>query len=331
MISIIVPVYNSEHTIARCINSVLNQSYRDWELILVNDGSSDSSEQICREFTDKDQRIKLFNKENGGVSSARNLGLRKVSGEYVTFIDSDDYIKEDHLIDLLRYLNNDIDLVCSYATIITAQDSYSEKYPSAIIDESNFQNMFVYNDMHWHTSPWGKLYKTKIITDNKLNFYDGMHIGEDAVFLFTYMLLCKKILISNSTNYCYYSDNCGSLTKRINSIKSELLSYRNISHIVDRIIAERQINSDIALSNLIWLKNSYQRRVLNSLYHNKATRKERLDTIKRFDWRDYTRVINGSLQDKILNVLVTYKMFCLYDFLRSTRSFIKTKRTHNKV
>lgn len=95
LISIIVPIYNAESTLNRCIDSIINQSFDDWELLLIDDGSKDQSGKICDEYATKDSRIKVFHKENGGVSSARNLGLDNALGKWITFIDSDDKIFDD--------------------------------------------------------------------------------------------------------------------------------------------------------------------------------------------------------------------------------------------
>lgn len=327
LISIIIPIFNSQYTLERCISSVINQTYSNWELFLIDDGSKDGSWEICKTYADLDSRIHAFTKDNGGVSSARNVGLKKVNGEYLTFIDSDDYIKEHFLYNMIAcFKDKRIDLVSSYADIINGSTSTPETYAAANIGDENFEDMFIYNDMHWHTSPWGKLYKTDIIKKNDLRFCEGMHIGEDALFLFSYMLFCDKIFITNITDYCYFAYNTGSLTKRINTIESELLSYSKIHCIIDRLITEKHINSDIALSNLKWLKNSYQRRVLNSLYYNKSSKKERINIIKEFDWEDFTKTFNNSHQDKILNQLTTHKMFYIYDFLRHIRSLMKPLR-----
>lgn len=94
VVSIIVPVYNAKKTLKRCINSIINQSYKDWELLLVDDGSTDDSSIICDEYAQQDRRIRVFHKQNGGVSSARNVGLDNAIGEWVTFIDSDDWIEK---------------------------------------------------------------------------------------------------------------------------------------------------------------------------------------------------------------------------------------------
>ena len=92
LISIIVPIYNSESTLKRCVDSILAQTYQNFELLLIDDGSKDCSGEICKEYAQKDSRVKVFHKENGGVSSARNLGLDNARGEWVTFVDSDDWI-----------------------------------------------------------------------------------------------------------------------------------------------------------------------------------------------------------------------------------------------
>lgn len=99
-ISIIVPVYNAEKTLHKCVDSIINQSYKDWELLLVDDGSIDRSALICDDYVKQDKRIKVFHKQNGGVSSARNVGLDNVKGEWVSFIDSDDWVEIDYLENL---------------------------------------------------------------------------------------------------------------------------------------------------------------------------------------------------------------------------------------
>lgn len=103
-ISIIVPVYNAERYLHRCIESILAQTFKDFELLLIDDGSKDNSGYICNEYAGKDERVKVWHKENGGVSSARNVGLDNVKGEWVTFVDSDDYISSNYFDNLLAEL-----------------------------------------------------------------------------------------------------------------------------------------------------------------------------------------------------------------------------------
>lgn len=112
VVSIIVPVYNAEKTLKRCVNSIINQLYKDWELLLVDDGSTDDSSIICDEYAQQDRRIRVFHKQNGGVSSARNVGLDNAIGEWVTFIDSDDWI-EKRMLNIFNIVSN-VDLICCY-------------------------------------------------------------------------------------------------------------------------------------------------------------------------------------------------------------------------
>lgn len=111
-ISIIVPVYNAEKFLVRCIDSILAQKYKNFELLLIDDGSKDSSGHICDLYAEKDARIRVFHKENGGVSSARNLGLEKAKGEWITFCDSDDYVKDFWLDNFIKNIDATTDFVC---------------------------------------------------------------------------------------------------------------------------------------------------------------------------------------------------------------------------
>ncbi len=120
-ISVIVPVYNAESTLQRCVDSILAQTFEDFELILINDGSKDQSGDICDEYAAKDSRVKVIHKPNGGVSSARNAGLRIAHGEYIAFIDSDDYIDNDYLLGFKHY---DADLIISGAKLISINNNW---------------------------------------------------------------------------------------------------------------------------------------------------------------------------------------------------------------
>lgn len=241
MISIIIPIYNSEATLRRCLDSVINQSISDWELLLVDDGSTDKSGEVCDEYAAKDKRIKVFHKINGGVSSARNTGLNYAKGDWIAFIDADDYVNDAYLANLWEHSQKQVDLVISYAEIHNGDDINKELYPSKLVDDTNFDTMFIENDMNWHTSPWSKLYKRNIIEEHHIRFCEGMHIGEDAVFLYSYMLCSNRIYISDDTDYCYFAYNEGSLTKRVNSLDSEILAYNQIRTTVESMIKKNQL------------------------------------------------------------------------------------------
>lgn len=324
LVSIIVPVYNAEKYLNRCIDSILSQTMTDFELLLIDDGSKDNSGRICDEYAEKDDRVRVFHKPNGGVSSARNLGLDNAKGKWITFVDADDRCSCDYLEHLLSKVDDDTDLIISYAVICDSTGEKAEVYPEYRVNATNFERLFVDSDMHWHTSPWAKLYRASIIYENSLRFNEMMHIGEDADFLFSFMLITDKIYVSSDTDYYYTCDVSGSLTKRINTIDSEIASYRTILCLVNRTIQQKNIKDNRSLDNLGWLVASYVRRVLNSLYYNDAQSYQRIDLIKSLDIDSYIRYSKNALwKEQVGRVLLYFGQYRLYDLMRQ---FVATRK-----
>lgn len=324
LVSIIVPVYNAEKYLNRCIDSILSQTMTDFELLLIDDGSKDNSGRICDEYSEKDARVRVFHKPNGGVSSARNLGLDNAKGKWITFVDADDRCSCNYLEHLLSKVDDDTDLIISYAVICDSTGEKAEVYPEYRVNATNFERLFVDSDMHWHTSPWAKLYRASIIYENSLRFNEMMHIGEDADFLFSFMLITDKIYVSSDTDYYYTCDVSGSLTKRINTIDSEIASYRTILCLVNRIIQQKDIKDNRSLDNLGWLAASYVRRVLNSLYYNDAQSYQRIDLIKSLDIDSYIRYSKNALwKEQVGRVLLYFGQYRLYDLMRQ---FVATRK-----
>ncbi len=324
LVSIIVPVYNAEKYLNRCIDSILSQTMTDFELLLIDDGSKDNSGRICDEYAEKDARVRVFHKPNGGVSSARNLGLDNAKGKWITFVDADDRCSCDYLEHLLSKVDDDTDLIISYAVICDSTGEKAEVYPEYRVNATNFERLFVDSDMHWHTSPWAKLYRASIIYENSLRFNEMMHIGEDADFLFSFMLITDKIYVSSDTDYYYTCDVSGSLTKRINTIDSEIASYRTILCLVNRTIQQKYIKDNRSLDNLGWLVASYVRRVLNSLYYNDAQSYQRIDLIKSLDIDSYIRYSKNALwKEQVGRVLLYFGQYRLYDIMRQ---FVATRK-----
>lgn len=324
LVSIIVPVYNAEKYLNRCIDSILSQTMTDFELLLIDDGSKDNSGRICDEYSEKNARVRVFHKPNGGVSSARNLGLDNAKGKWITFVDADDRCSCNYLEHLLSKVDDDTDLIISYAVICDSTGEKAEVYPEYRVNATNFERLFVDSDMHWHTSPWAKLYRASIIYENSLRFNEMMHIGEDADFLFSFMLITDKIYVSSDTDYYYTCDVSGSLTKRINTIDSEIASYRTILCLVNRTIQQKNIKDNRSLDNLGWLVASYVRRVLNSLYYNDAQSYKRIDLIKSLDIDSYIRYSKNALwKEQVGRVLLYFGQYRLYDLMRQ---FVATRK-----
>lgn len=155
-----------------------------------------------------------------------------------------------------------------------------------------------------------------------------MHIGEDADFLFSFMLITDKIYVSSDTDYYYTCDVSGSLTKRINTIDSELASYRTIRCLVNRIIQQKNIKDNRAIDNLGWLVASYVRRVLNSLYHNALKTDKRIEVIKSLDLAVYLHSIkNGLWKEQVGRALLYFGQYRLYDIMRQFVATLKLSKS----
>ena len=197
-ISVIVPVFNAEKTLQRCIDSILAQSFTDFELILIDDGSIDNSGKICDEYAQKDSRIVSVHQENGGVSSARNKGLDIARGEWITFVDSDDYIS-----DFLCNFNFNSDLYLSKIEYFGEIRNTFECEFVQITSKNDivYWLLLNYNKPHI-TAPWGKILYKKHLTVGNIRFNDEMKYGEDTDFILRYLIYCSTIIFDS--NSCYY-------------------------------------------------------------------------------------------------------------------------------
>ena len=212
MISIIVPIYKAEVFLPRCIDSVIAQTYTNWELLLVDDGSPDKSGKICEEYSRKDARIKVYHKQNGGVSSARNYGLDKARGEWVSFLDADDYILPSFLDNLINN-NKGFELICS-GYMGFGDSKRNGKMPvSRKYDVTSYvRNIFELSSnkkkyLGAISYPWGKLLKMDLIKNNKLQFISKMKLSEDTCFMLRYLEYIHNVLVIKGGDYMYYISN----------------------------------------------------------------------------------------------------------------------------
>lgn len=228
--SVIIPVYKAEKTLERCLDSLIKHQRDDVELLVINDGSPDKSGDICRKYAEKHPCIRYFEKENGGVSSARNLGLEKATGEYLLFVDSDDYVSDDY-----------------FAVI---DQAISEKAPDMII--FGYRN-FGGNDSAWTLGDYfssgecdtagkaadamrkylfspqcSKVLKREIIRKNALKYDDSLSIGEDQTFLFSYAMHMNSILSIGKCLYNVSVENADSLSRRRRDYLTEQLLHSSL-------------------------------------------------------------------------------------------------------
>lgn len=204
MFSVIIPVYNSERVLDNCIQSILNQSYQNFELLLIDDGSRDNSREICYKYSRLDHRISVIVKENGGVASARNLGVQNAQGKWVVFCDSDDWVNNTWLSNYAAHIN-DVDLV-----IQGFRYEYNISYRGSLCDDikSGFKGtpsrcLDIMFSSGLGGYVWNKCFKLSIIKKHCLFFDERFNFREDEEFLLRYMVHCATITSTDSVGYHY--------------------------------------------------------------------------------------------------------------------------------
>ena len=222
LVSIIVPIFNAERYLDKCVRSILRQTYKNIELILVDDGSKDNSSNICKKYTALDERILFIQGENHGVSFSRNIGIENVSGEYVAFIDADDTINKKY-IEKLLYNIKDADLsVCGYYEVNSENDIINSNLSGERADELKSSKEFLRDIFRltygYQGYVWNKLFKTQIIKDNGIKFDTKIYYNEDRLFVFEYLLKCQKVYYSDEPLYYYFMNNTGTMAARRNNV-----------------------------------------------------------------------------------------------------------------
>lgn len=215
MISIIVPVYNVRPYLEQCVRSIIAQNYQDWECILVDDGSNDGSGELCDQLAIEDERLRVIHQKNQGVSAARNCGIDDSKGEYICFIDSDDWIGVDYLTHLLAGMNEEkTDMVVtgtihedSKSTVHAPKESYRLKM------EQQFTKAFI-DHVGLFYGPCSILYKSSIIKSNRIAFPKGLSFGEDTTFVFSYLRHVRDVVLAPFADYHYRILASGTLSYR---------------------------------------------------------------------------------------------------------------------
>lgn len=211
-VSVIIPVYNAEDYILRCLTSILNQSHHDIEIIVVNDGSTDSSASMVRELAD--ERVKLIEQENGGVSAARNAALQSITGDYVAFVDADDFLQPTYMEDMIIAMEqNGADLVCCGYNRVNQVGEIVGGFPGKQGKDSflSKEDLLVEMLLHGHlaSSLWNKMFKADLMKD--MCFEKAIAIGEDMLFLVEYVGRAKSCYFVQNRLYNYFVNPAGAL------------------------------------------------------------------------------------------------------------------------
>lgn len=252
-ISIIIPVYNSEKWLRECLTSIRCQTYRDYEVIIVNDGSEDNSQIIIDEFTSIDTRFISIKKSNEGVSAARNDGLEIAEGEWITFIDSDDCVEVDFLEKLIAHEEDGIDFIQSGVSFI---DGRKQTRKEERLPDRNYtlpEDLFVQATLPRITGPMAKLYKLDIIQENNITFDRTLSYGEDRDFNLKYITCCHrtKSISYIGYNYSVNVPNCLSSNKDYEKLLKIDLDYWDK---LQKLLSKDSVNLEIEkyLSNALF-------------------------------------------------------------------------------
>lgn len=243
LISVVIPVYNSDKYIGECLDSILNQSYRNLDIIIIDDGSSDKSFKICSRYQENDYRIKLFTQTNSGVSNARNKGILEAQGKYIVFVDADDVLEKNYIEDMYNIIcmEKDILVICDFK--IWNMDTNKIIFNVDTKENSLLLTMKDFLKDYWNNykrgyinAPWNKMYNVDIIKNNSIEFPHDITMGEDVVFNMNYFHHCKYVFIMHKYLYNYrnHSMQCSKkifknhfvmLKKIFDTIENEFQNY----------------------------------------------------------------------------------------------------------
>lgn len=281
-ISCIVPVYNTELFVAKCIKSILGQTYRNLELILIDDGSIDKSGVICDEFAEKDDRVKVIHQKNAGVSAARNVGIKEATGEYLCFVDSDDYIENDYFELAITYIyENKPNLFIN--NHIKDNGKYNKR-KCTVFKMTNVKAMEeMFKKQHFSWEPVACFYNTNICKE--IFFDSSIRFGEDLLFKYTFIQSCNDNILYASLekyHYVFRADSaCNSygISKKIDDLK------------VLRFIIDRENN---VTGKMIYM-NEYLPRLLRyykvCLYSNSQEEKKSVEFLSSYFEEDFGNIL----------------------------------------
>lgn len=269
MISIVVPIYNKEKYLNKCLDTIINQTYRDLEIILVDDGSTDNSPQICDDYAQKDERVVVIHKPNGGLSTARNAGLSSAHGDYITFVDSDDYIELDTYEYVANAVKNNEDVILFREKLVDLNGNILNIEGDTPTDKVYYTNQDFLADLIIKKQTNGccdKVYKKETLGD--LRFEENRHHGEDVLFNIQFLTRVKSVAYVDSIKYSYVS-NVDSIThSSFNSHSVDNIYFKDkVAEIIKEYFSEYY---NIALRRCFVARQT----VLRLLYEGKLIEKE---------------------------------------------------------
>lgn len=301
LITIMIPAYNAEKYIGRCLESLKNQTYKDIEIVIVNDGSKDKTQSICEEYVRKDSRFRLINQKNGGEGTARNVGIREAKGQYLCFVDADDYVETDFIENMYQmHLEHNVDLViCGFTERKDSEIINQTSGPVEIMNQEDAMEKLLREDS-FKGYVWNKMFNMQIIRDNQMQFDVSLAVWTDVLFAFQYILHIKKAVFNPrpTYNYIYVENSASHLANHLLGVEKSYSAIRAKEQMVDKIPAgydkvKKQLAVRYVQSALSVIRNiGYTRVEKTSEYYQKS-----LDLIKTYKKDAYDML---SSKDKIL-------------------------------
>ncbi len=270
VIAIIIPVYNAESYLRRCLDSIRLQTIIDFECLIVDDGSTDASLEICKYYCSKDDRFRLFKQENKGPSAARNLGLDNVTAEWVTFVDADDYVYDSYLENFLNnnIANKNIQIVQGYNCEGFNGLDDDTLYPSTLykyweVSKNRGGKYLDQKNLLYNWAVWCKVFSTQILKEHNIRFDENLRCGEDGLFWHSYLCYIDKIIYIPQVGYIYYCPRLGISSSRGGGQNMNVKAYLSLASKYKKIykILIPKFNlypSSIKLLRMMYLNNYFR-------------------------------------------------------------------------
>lgn len=346
-ISFIIPIYNGEAFLDKCIKSLCNITSRSIEIILIDDGSSDNTLNICSKWAEFDDRIQIIAKENGGVSSARNVGIKKATGTWLTFIDADDWISEE-FANIIENLDVSYDLIYYGIKRTENEKSYPKKSNQLEIgnestalsirkkllnNDEKLSNRSVENmENILYTVPFGRFYKKAIIDDNNILFDETLPWGEDIVFNFQVLRYVKNILFCNQIGY-YYRLHSLSITQRYN--ENAITYYKRMVEALKCILINEDKATQMSLNENYHLFVIRQylftaQRCTFNVDNKKSYKKRKQEVQDILEWNTMKEALKKANLSKFRITVRIPALFLKYDLINGLFLLYRIKRKLNK-
>lgn len=332
-ISVIIPVYNADKFINRCIDSLISNDIQyPFEILLINDGSTDNSLQIIESYTQKYTYIKVFTQVNQGPANARNNGIKIAKGDFIVFVDADDYVEKDYLKNLsslLMYTNTD--LACC---------GYYDHSEYGIIKATNYSDVSIYDSVENFIPNileniggvlWDKIFRREIIINNNIKFNPEIRLSEDLLFVLEYLKFVKSVSTIKNHLYHYNRLDQEGLSKRYDLVQFETIV--KVCKLIEVSILDFNVNSTLGINYSNKRKFSFRKQLVYNVCHARISFFQKVKILKMYrNHKDYSfnsKNISINYTDFVMNMLLDYKFY--YFIIFNCNLVFKLKVILNKL